>query len=164
DVGDDRPGQERQARDQRVGPQRLRACRVQHRPPGRIERGHVAVEAGSEQHERQDTPQHVLIIARSYACAPPCVTENPGMVALGQRGARLHGRLALGGTGLRDIDVGMAPPAHGRYTRAWLGLGPVVRFRPGRFLLDLDALASVALLYVSGIGYASSRSATDVDV
>jgi hypothetical protein len=83
---------------------------------------------------------------------------------LGQRGGRLHGRLALGGTGLRDIDVGMAPPAHGRYTRAWLGLGPVVRFRPGRFLLDLDALASVALIYVSGIGYTTSRSATDVDV
>jgi hypothetical protein len=83
---------------------------------------------------------------------------------LGARGGRVYGRLTVAGTALRDIDVGAAAPAHGSYTRAWLGVGPLVRFRPGRFLLDLDAQLAVALLYVAGIGFADSQSGYDADL
>jgi hypothetical protein len=40
----------------------------------------------------------------------------------------------------------------------------LVRFRPGRFLLDLFAELTPSLVYVDGVGFASSLSAVGLDV
>src|SRR5947209_4541133 len=80
--------------------------------------------------------------------------------ALGPRRSHFLGRVALVGLGPRDLSLG---PGHGTYTRAWAALGPLVRFRPSRFILDLHAEALLALLYVTSSGFTTSQSALDVD-
>lgn len=85
-------------------------------------------------------------------------------LTLGGRRSRVLGRLAFDGFATRNLAVGNSSPAHVSYTRASVGLGPVVRFRPSRFLFDLHAEASLALSYVAGIGYARSQLGYDADV
>jgi hypothetical protein len=83
---------------------------------------------------------------------------------LGRPGGRVLGHLIATGFATRDLQVGNSSTAHASFTRASLGLGPLVRFRPGRFRLDLDGELSVALVYLAGVGFADDTSSWDVDV
>jgi hypothetical protein len=85
-------------------------------------------------------------------------------LALGPRRGRVLARVALTGNDLRSLSIGTASEGHGRFTRAGVALGPMLRFRPRRFLLDLFAELTPALLYVDGVGYASTLSAFGFDV
>jgi len=81
-------------------------------------------------------------------------------LALGRRGGRFLGRLELVGLSTREEVVG---GGRASWTRAWAAVGPLVRFRPGRYLIDLHAEALVALLYARGVGFTATRTAYDVD-
>ncbi len=85
-------------------------------------------------------------------------------VTMGPRDGRLLGRIVATGTAARDLAVGTGAAGHVTFSRASLGLGPVVRLRPGRFLVDFGADASAALVYLAGVGFADSASAWDADV
>jgi hypothetical protein len=77
-----------------------------------------------------------------------------------RRLVRAGGRLELVATGTRDVAVAAG---HASYTRAWLALGPVVRFAPSRLLLDVHAQVALALVSIEGIGYVAPRHDFDVD-
>lgn len=85
-------------------------------------------------------------------------------VALGRPRGRVLGRVLLTGEDTRDLQIGTATTAHASFTRASLALGPLLRFRPSRFLLDLDAELSVAMVYLAGVGFADSAHSFDADV
>jgi hypothetical protein len=72
-------------------------------------------------------------------------------------------RLDAFGMSLRDLAVGRSS-GHARFTRAGLSAGPMVRFRPRRFVLDLHAEATFALLYMDGVGYSTNQSANAFDL
>ncbi len=82
---------------------------------------------------------------------------------LGSKGARVRARIAVTAGGLRSLDVGTAT-GHTRFLRAGLSLGPDVRFTPRRFLIDLFAEATVAVLYLDAVGYQTNSSAKAFDV
>jgi hypothetical protein len=84
--------------------------------------------------------------------------------ALGRAGGRAFGRLELFGLGLRAIAVGSQPGGYARFTRAGLTVGPLVRFRPGRFLIDLRGDLTPALIYVDSVGFTSGGDAYDFDL
>jgi len=84
--------------------------------------------------------------------------------ALGRRNGRVLARLGVFGLDLRPLSVGTQPTGHARFTRAGLSAGPLVRFRPGRWLVDLHAEATAALLYVDAVGFATNQSAFDFDL
>lgn len=106
-------------------------------------------------------------LAAAFVAALAGASFAPGgelAVTLGPRRGRLLGRLLATATAPRDLRLGAAAPAHATFLRASLALGPVVRFRPRRWLVDLDAEASVALVYIGSVGFADSASAFDADL
>ena len=112
-------------------------------------------------------PRLALDVAGGFVASFAGAAFAPGgelALTLGPRRGRLAGRILATGTATRDLDVGQAAPAHVSFTRASLALGPVVRFRPGRFVIDLGGHASAALVYLAGVGFADSASAWDADV
>ena len=82
-------------------------------------------------------------------------------LAVGRRRSHFLGRLELAGFQTRDLPLSTG---HVSWTRAWLALGPLFRFRPGRFVLDLHAEGLLALLYFGGVGFTTTQSGYDVDV
>jgi hypothetical protein len=76
------------------------------------------------------------------------------------RRQRFGGRVELIGSSTRDQPLA---PGHASYTRAQLQLGPLVRFRPRRLVLDLYAHFVAALTSLEGIGYSSGRREFDFD-
>ena len=87
-----------------------------------------------------------------------------GEAAVGRRNGRVLGRVAAFGMDLRSIAVGTQANAHARFTRAGLSAGPQVRFRPGRWLLDLHAEATFALLYLDAVGFLTNQRAFGFDL
>jgi hypothetical protein len=83
-------------------------------------------------------------------------------IAVGEKRSHFLGRLELAGFQTRDLPLTTA--GHVSWTRAWLALGPLFRFRPGRFVLDLHAEGLLALLYFGGVGFTTTQSGYDVDV
>jgi hypothetical protein len=84
--------------------------------------------------------------------------------SVGPRRGRLLARLAVTGLALRSLAVGTTTGAHARFTRAGLSAGPLVRFRPGRFLLDLFAELTAALVYADALGFPVNASSVGFDV
>ncbi len=82
---------------------------------------------------------------------------------IGRHGGRVLGRAAITAGGLRSLSVGDGS-GHARFLRAGLSLGPDIRFRPGRWLFDLFAEATVAVAYVDAVGFLHNFSATAVDL
>jgi hypothetical protein len=72
-------------------------------------------------------------------------------------------RLDAFGMDLRTVAVGRST-GHARFTRAGLQVGPMVRFRPRRWLFDLHAEATFALLYMDGVGFSTNHSANAFDL
>jgi hypothetical protein len=68
-------------------------------------------------------------------------------------GQRLGVRVAAAATALRREAIG---DAGAQWTRAQLELGPSLRVRPGRLLVDLHLHAAAALVAVAGEGFASN--------
>ncbi len=84
---------------------------------------------------------------------PSGATSVGGSLEAAIGAGHFFGRAAVGASSLRDIPVGAG---EARFLRADLSLGPLIRFVPGRFILDLHAEALFALLYVKGQGFMSS--------
>jgi hypothetical protein len=82
-------------------------------------------------------------------------------VQLAPRSSRFGGRLALLGAAPRTIALGTG---EARYARPMVQLGPNLRFRPWRMLLDLHAEASLAVLIVEGRGFTTSQRDVDFDL
>jgi hypothetical protein len=79
---------------------------------------------------------------------------------LAPRGRRWAGRLALSGSGTRDLALAGGSAA---WTRVGVALGPALRLARGRWQLDLHAEAVAALLYTAGQGYAHDHTALAFD-
>lgn len=85
-------------------------------------------------------------------------------LTLGPARGRVLGRLGATGEATRDLSVGTATAGHLSFTRAALSLGPVVRLRPRRFVIDFEAHAAAALVYLAGVGFADRTTSFDGDV
>lgn len=81
-------------------------------------------------------------------------------VLVAPRAVNLGVRLAVHATDVREEVLG---PGRARWTRAALSVGPVYRFRPGPFAIDLHAEVLAALLAIEGTGFDTSASAFDFD-
>jgi len=84
--------------------------------------------------------------------------------ALGRRCGRVLARLGVFGLDLRPLSVGTNKIGHARFTRAGLSAGPLVRFRPGRWLFDLHAETTAAILYLDAVGFATNQRSLDFDL
>ena len=51
--------------------------------------------------------------------------------------------------------------ADAKYLRSWLGVGPLLRVRPGRFLIDAQAQLLIGLVYIDG---SATPTRSEVDV
>jgi hypothetical protein len=79
---------------------------------------------------------------------------------LGRLRRRWAGRLGAFGTSLREQRLGSG---RGEWTRAAVVAGPRLRFAGRAWLVDLDADALIALLYVRGAGFSSNQTSFNVD-
>jgi len=93
---------------------------------------------------------YVTSLALGSAWAPG------GQVAVSVGRGRWLFRADLVGFGKRPLA-----PVEASYLRSWLAVGPLVRLRPGRFLIDAQAQLLVGLVYVDG---AATSASTDADV
>jgi hypothetical protein len=101
----------------------------------------------------------------SLASTPFGFAAGGTLVAtLGPRRGRLLLHLALTANDLRSLSVGTQTQGYARFTRAGLSAGPLVRFRPRRFLFDLFAELTAGLVYVDAVGFVSTQSAFAFDV
>jgi hypothetical protein len=87
-----------------------------------------------------------------------------GEVIAAVGGRRVLGRLAAFGLDLRALSIANNTQGQARFTRAGFQAGPMVRFRPGRWLLDVHAEATLALLYMDAVGFATNQAVYAFDL
>ncbi len=78
-----------------------------------------------------------------------------GYAVFTRRKSRWAGRISVFGTGNRTEPLGAGQVA---WTRIGAGLGPLVRFAPGRFMIDLHANVIFALLRTEGSGFSQNAA------
>jgi hypothetical protein len=107
--------------------------------------------------------QVTLELAPAFAAVLTGSSFAPGGELAGAVVARrrpIGARAAFVGSGTRDATF---PPGHASYTRYHLSLGPMLRFRPSRLLIDLHALVALGVVTLRGVGYQTNQTATDFD-
>ena len=106
-------------------------------------------------------PQLDAGLALTVAAAGAGLAVGGALVLHAAPAGRSFGvRLGLAATALRREALGDASAA---WTRAQLELGPRYRVRPGRFVVDLHAHATAALVYVAGEGFAADYASLGWD-